>query len=410
MNIRRLPLFVLARACPALSTLAIAYTVERMMGAATYGQFSVVFTGYLSAAAFFFGWISQGVARFSNGEDDLLNASPAVFFIGWAASAVLILTCSGIASFFWEPRFVTILAAVAACAQGLHLLVVSMHQARFRINAYLSLEAIRAFCIASCVILSTIYWAESFIGLVVGLTVGTLLELVVVAASIRKYVLFNKTDISEIGNKLLRVLRYSWPIAIWLAASLSIPFVDRFVLSSISDKSTMGQYAYQYDIVFRAFTFILLPVTLVVQPSIFKAYSENDFFLVESLIRRGIYLQVLFGIFFVVILYVVIFPLGDYYSRRIHLDKGIFVNLSVGACFWQIALMCQKMLECKKKIVQMVFLLFFCYLCGSLIPSIFLFRVFGVVGFSAGPLLSGFIYCLLALFLGRRKLVIFSLL
>ncbi|REG45620.1 polysaccharide biosynthesis protein [Paraburkholderia sp. BL6669N2] len=359
MNIRRLPLFVIARACPAMSTLAIAYTVERMMGAATYGQFSLVFTAYLSAAAFFFGWISQGVARFSNGEDDLLSTGPEVFFVGWIASVTLILTCAGVVSFFWGPRSVVFLSAVAACAQGLHLLVVSIHQARFRINAYLRLEAIRAACIATCVILPTIYWAESFTDLVVGLTAGTLLEFAIVAVFFRKYVSFNKTATSEIDARLLEVLQYSWPIAIWLATSLAIPFMDRFVLGLISNKSTMGQYAYQYDIVFRSFTFILLPVTLVVQPSIFKAYSENDISLVKSLIRKGIILQSLLGGFLIVFLYAVIFHIGNFYGKGIHLDKGVFVTLSVAACCWQIALMCQKVLECKKMIMQMVALLFF---------------------------------------------------
>ncbi len=371
------------------------------MGPATYGEFSIVFTGALAAAALFFGWLSQGVARFANGRDDLLGGCPEAFFFGWGVSAALILAVALFCSLFWSPGSVLILAALAACAQGMHLLVISMHQARFRISQYLGLEAFRAVCIAASVILAALSWAHDYIGLVAALAVGMVLDMLIVCMSARRYVTFGLAKASAMSDRLRPVLGYSWPIAIWLASSLAIPFSDRFVLSRIASSDAMGSYAYQYDIVFRAFTFILLPVTLMVQPAIFKAYADDQHRLVNSLIRKGVLIQGAFGTLFIGVLYGLIFQILPIFNINLHLSVGVFLFLSVGACCWQIALMCQKLLECKKRISTMVGILFFAYLCCGLLPSIVLYRTFGISGFAAGSLLSGSVYCIVALSLGR---------
>lgn len=404
MNIRTLPLYVFARACPAAAMLVIALTIEKRFGSLIYGEFSVLFTLCLSAAAFFFGWIGQAVSRFSNGVDDLLRRAPQAFLMSWGISSILVILVALVVLCFRTQATVALSVATVVCTQGLHLIAIAMHQARFKSSLYFGLEAFRAICITVLTIGLGTFINNGIGGLILGLSAAMLVDVCVAWISIRKYLSSEKPLYAEILEKVKEIFRYGWPISVWLSISLAIPFIDRVVLKWLGGGVEMGEYAYQYDIVFRSFTFVLLPITISMQPALFKAYADKNFEKIDSLMKSAVSMQLLLAAGFAAILYCAIFyvlPLGKIF---LHVDKSIFVVLCVSAFFWQIALVSHKLLECEKQILLMVSILAASYFLLDLGVAACLFKWLGLPGFAIGSVVGGLGYSLVALGVGNKNL------
>ena len=402
MNIRTLPLYVTARACPAIAMLTIAIVVERKFGSLVYGEFSTIFSLALSASALFFGWIVQAISRFSNGTDDLLRTSPQAFSVSWIISSVAVIVILPIASFFTQYWTLAPFVVTVICCQGLHLIAIAIHQARFKSAVYFSLEAFRSVCVCFCSIGGGMLLNKGLGGLVAGLTGGMLIDASFAVLSIKNYHLLDKSDLKKISGKIKEIFKYGWAISIWLSLSLAVPFIDRSVLRGIGDGVLMGRYAYEYDIVFRAFTFILLPVTISSQPAIFKAHAEENQGKVRALLRTAIFAQISLGIGFAIALYSLIFYLLPLKNIALNVDPAVFAALCFSALFWQMALVSHKLLECEKKILLMVKIFTVSYFFLGLFPAVLLFKCFGLPGFAAGSAIGGAGYCLIAFGFGKK--------
>lgn len=198
--------------------------------------------------------------------------------------------------------------------------------------------------------------------------------------SIRSYHLAGKLDFEKIKRNIREIFGYGWAISIWLSLSLAIPFIDRSVLRGLGGGILMGKYAYEYDIVFRAFTFILLPVTISSQPAIFKAHSEGNLEKVRGLLKTAILAQMSLGIGFATVLYLLIFFLMPLKDVILNVDPAVFFILCVSALFWQMALVSHKLLECEKKILLMVKIFAASYFILGLCSAVLLFEYFGLSG------------------------------
>ncbi|MFL9909281.1 hypothetical protein [Paraburkholderia sp. RL17-337-BIB-A] len=396
MNIRTLPLYVTARACPAAAMLTIAVVVEKRFGALVYGEFSTIFSFSLSASAFFFGWIVQAISRFSNGTDDFLHSTPQAFSVSWVFSSVAVTVTALIVSLFTQYWTLAPLVATAVCCQGLHLIAIAIHQTRFKSTVYFALEAFRSACICFCSIGVGMLLNRGLEGLVLGFSAGMLVDAIFALLSIRNYRLVGKCDLGKIKINIKEIFGYGWAISIWLSLSLAIPFIDRSVLRGLGGGVLMGRYAFEYDIVFRAFTFILLPVTISSQPAIFKAHAEGNLAKISGLLKAAILAQMSLGIGFAAVLYLLIFfllPLKDVF---LNVDPAVFLVLCVSALFWQMALVSHKLMECEKKILLMVKIFAASYFILGLCPAVLLFEYFGLPGFAAGNAAGGAGYCLIA--------------
>jgi O-antigen/teichoic acid export membrane protein len=403
LNIRAFSAYILARACPALGMLLIALITERKFGAQTYGEFSIAFSLSLAAAACAFGWISQAVSRFSNSADNLLESQPNVFWHGWRKSCCVVLSIALVASLVRADEGVIFLCGVIASLQGLHMVVVAMYQARLNTRVYFALESSRAVLLTSgCVALGFLL-NKNVIGLLIGLAVGLSLNAALLVFYIRASGLLRRASRSSIETSR-RIFSYGWPISIWLALSLAMPFIDRNVLKFMSGGLTMGRYSYEYDLVFRAFTFVLLPVTTSLQPFIFRAYGERSMQRVLRLVRTGLLAQISLAGAASVGLYAIAFDVLPLFAINLRITAGAYWMLCLGALSWQMALLCHKILECEKGIVTMVRLLVVSYFLVGVPSSILLFHIWGLVGFTAASSLGGFTYCVLAYGAGNRSI------
>ncbi|CAB3794734.1 lipopolysaccharide biosynthesis protein [Paraburkholderia fynbosensis] len=382
--------------------LAIAVVVEKRFGVSAYGEFSVSFSIALAVSAFAFGWLNQAVSRFSNGKDDLLASAPRIFWSGWLRCALAVMLIAAAISVIRADHGLALLCGAVACCQGFHSMVISMHQARFDSRSYFGLEAFRGVCICVGTLGCGAALQNGVIGLVLGLLLGMLVNTSVVRYSASAF--RNGTrERGERSGHLQQIFRYGWPVSIWLSLSLATPFIDRMVLTHIADGVTMGRYAYEFDIVFRAFTFLLLPVTISMQPLVFQAYAQGDLKKVTGLMKRSLIIQLCAGLVFSLIFHVAIFQILPMLGVALNIDSSSYWVICFAALTWQMALICHKLLECEKQILLMVKIFFVCYFFVTLLSSMYLFRVFGIGGFALASVLGGLVYCVTSLKFGNRR-------
>ncbi|NKJ45220.1 hypothetical protein CIC12_00345 [Burkholderia sp. SG-MS1] len=383
--------------------LVIAVVVEKRFGVSAYGEFSVSFSIALAVSAFAFGWLNQAVSRFSNGKDDLLASAPRIFWSGWLRCALAVMLIAAAISVIRADHCLALLCGAVACCQGFHSMVISMHQARFDSRSYLGLEAFRGVCICVGTLGCGVALQNGATGLVLGLLLGMLANTSVVWYSASASRNFTR-ERAEGSGHLQQIFRYGWPISIWLSLSLATPFIDRTVLTHIADGVTMGRYAYEFDIVFRAFTFLLLPVTISMQPLVFQAYAQGDLRKVTGLVKRSLLIQICAGMIFSLIFHVAIFQILPILGVTLNIDSSGYWAICFAALTWQMALICHKFLECEKRILLMVKILFGSYFLVTLLSSVCLFRLFGISGFAMGSVLGGVVYCVTSLKLGSRMI------
>ena len=83
---------------------------------------------------------------------------------------------------------------------------------------------------------------------------------------------------------------------------LSLPVLERFVLTRFGEATALAVYIPIYDLVFRAFTFLLVPVSMAVHPRLSRLVESGNQEAAFRLLRAALGLQVLMGIVLVLLL------------------------------------------------------------------------------------------------------------
>ncbi|TDK30892.1 lipopolysaccharide biosynthesis protein [Luteimonas terrae] len=404
-------LFYAARLVPGLLNLALVVFLIDALPAADYGKFSTWFALCLGSAFFFFGWITQSVARHANAKDDLIGKAPEVFAVSAAISFCCMIIFYGAATTLFLPPAVStsfVVLSFSIALHGVHSIVSATQQARFNYSRYILAEISRPlFALLMCMLSVFLFEADSEFaksGYLSGQVIGVVALLVLFrreAAWLTSRIRQVPHLLPEVKEKALRIFSYGAPVSIWLAINSAWPAFERYLIELHSDSNEVGIYAAEYDIVFRAFVFALLPITLYSQPHIFRAYANADFDLVSRLIRRAITVQFVVGIVFSTVYLVTIFAVFRDYEVFSSMRFENVLLLCAAAMSWQIALSSHKWLECKKRVSAMLVIQIASLVFGALIATT-LFNRFGTAAFAVGLTIAGTIYSFTCSSVGRR--------
>jgi O-antigen/teichoic acid export membrane protein len=145
---------------------------------------------------------------------------------------------------------------------------------------------------------------------------------------------------------LREMLRFGWPVALWMLCQQGMLVSDRFFLQKFVGYSAAGAYASMYDVIVRSFSLSFMPIRLAVHPLVMKHWNSG--FRPQALraIRSGIKYQFLSAIPVVGSL-LILAPL----VCRLVLGKAsagaapIVAPLAVGGFLWQVSLLAHKPLE-----------------------------------------------------------------
>lgn len=393
--------YYLARISPGASNLIVALLVGGVLSLEDYGRFSLFQILYMGFAAFSYGWVVQSIARFSNGTDDYLSSSPFVFLrAGFFVSTVAILV-GALTALVVNSKLYSLLVLACLLLQGWHALFLAVYQARFKGAQYACSEILRAFLILSFMSL-VIYFDGGLFWYLYAIILANLVVVVFDVFLMR--VIFNGSIFTVCGTSVKVIFRYGWLVSMWLGFFMIWPAMERALVGYMAGPKLLGEYSLNYDLVFRSFVFLMLPLTLYSQPKIFKLYSDGDVGGVKRLICKVVIFQVLLGIGFALIYALSLDILSLYFTVFERVDWGFFALFSAAAILWQIALVMHKPFECRGD----VYVMFYALLCSiffvSVPLSIGFYARFGIYIFPAALVLSGFFYCFVSYHFGYRKL------
>lgn len=391
--------FYFARSVPGVLNLFLVCVLGLKLSHQGYVEFSIWLGLTVSAGFMFFGWIGQSIARHANGSDDLLSECPRVF-IGAALASCLVVFSVATISFHGRRHDANwpliLLGCCSCCFNGYFTTLSAALQARMRLAGYVTVEACRPLGSTLGALLAVFLISSSAthaaLGFVAGQTVACLGILVWLRTDFSK-VIFSQMRALAVGRSFFTIAKYGLPISLWLALNSAWPACDRSLLGLFFSPQEVGRYSLRYDLVVRGFTFLLLPLTLYSQPKIFSAFGRGDLTEVRGQIWSSLKWQGAVGLICTLLLAASAPFLTERFSRLSGVSASEILLLGATASAWQMALMCQKWLECYKRVWLMVGLLITSYGVIGCGIGLIVVPVMGVDAFLFGSLCGGLVYC-----------------
>ncbi|WP_156924952.1 hypothetical protein [Pseudoxanthomonas sp. J31] len=406
-------LFYLARLTPGILNLCLILSLSARLPPESYGLFSSWLAFSMGGAFLAFGWVSQSVARHANAEDDYLQESPESFVVGVIASAAAAALVLAPISLFVLPGTgfsLALLAGLSIILHGIHAVMSAALQARLRFTKYILVETSRplfalAFCLIALFVLGS---SKSPVGFyVAGQAVGITAACFIIRKALPRCVaaIRRTSEWKALLPRLKVLFAYGAPISVWLGLTAGWPAIERRIMVVLTSSEEVGRYAAEYDISFRAFVFVLLPITLYVQPFIFRDYSNGNLVKANALIRRAIIGQVALGSIFTFGFLAIVFNLLPALGYTTSMRASSVGVLCAAATAWQTALTCHKWLECQKKVYTMLLVLSAALIVGLGISiACFALLQVGAVSFAIGFLFAGISYCIGSYLIGLKLL------
>lgn len=406
--------FYLARIAPGALNFLLVLVLGALLESDEYGRFSIWISLCLGGGAFFFGWIAQSVARHANAKDDVLGQQPEVFVAGIAATIAGLFVV--VVALYWVVPILSasyvVLLAIGMMLHGLHTVFSAVMQARFEYRRYFVVEVLRPAFIFFAVV-SLAWWvkasaASTISGYVLGQSLGLLCALMFAWRALPVWRRTNGSRVLLFGalTKLRSMFIYGAPLSLWLGLSLGWPALDRIVLGLLSDPVEVGMYAFEFDVAFRSFVFVLLPLTLFAQPHIFRDFSSGSIDAVRRTINQTILAQTVLGLLYTAVYVTAISLLSRSVEEFATMRMSNVIVLCLAAISWQVALICHKGMECGKRIVEMFLALVCAVFLVALPLAVMLFSYVGSQSFAIGVLVAGVAYAFYCYQFGMKRVLV----
>jgi O-antigen/teichoic acid export membrane protein len=246
-------------------------------------------------------------------------------------------------------------------------------QARLQTRHYVFAEGTRA-VFALCLPLLLIYlWGPKHQALLLGLTGAYVLPLFLFSTPWKVVFGGEKCHIS-----LRDCWHFGWPMSLWLACMAAFQAGDRWLITLFYDYRVTGSYAGLQELVIRAYSLLLFPITLAVHPRIMSAWNQNKFDKAYSYLRQAMVWQLS-----------LLIPIGIAYllgAERLllHLMPALSPAslqlvwpLALAGFLWQFALLVHKPLEIARQ-TRWILLGIVVALCAHLVLNAYLLPRWGV--------------------------------
>jgi len=405
-------LYMIARGVPAAVGLLLAAALVRIIGTAEYGAYALAFAGTNLVSAFCVGWLTQATWRFQPASGEAAEAFHRVLNIGGLACS---LACVLIVALLFTLSVPELQRWTAILAGGLLVFGLSTHavftasvQAAFRASEVAALEVGRAvisFPLA-CWLASVVH--PGYVGAIAGIGLSYLssgFAARILAARVSR----QARDLSAVGAggssplPWRVIVGYGWMMSVWLALSLSLPYLERMVLANRLDNQSLGVYSAIYDVIFRGCGFMMVPIVLALHPRILREGTSMDLAARVELWRKGILSQA--GIAMIIVLSA--WVLAPFVLQVIGIEASsthvrLAILLAVSGCLWQIALMAHKLLEVTLSTLAMIVVLAISIAACILVDVIVAPR-FGLVAVAGSLAASGLLYCVVVIVIGRAR-------
>ena len=349
--------YFLGKSIPGLIGIISVPVFVRLYGFEQYGQIILFLTAANMVTVFSCGWLGQSWIRFQPTKHNLgeiKKASLLAILIGLLfgtfSMLFMYLTDFSFNGKFYFPLIVYYVVIVAmiifyivhsglqAVFQSKAVMKISIFLSSFSfvfpVSMYFFNESISAFLLAYGIA----YFMAAFIG--IGILLRSLPE---------QYT----TQQSTYGW-----LKYGFPLAIWMTLQAGIPYIQRVLIKQFLGFEYVGKFSALSELIIRAFSLLVFPLTMALQPILMKLWNQNKKLDAIKLWRKS--LHILLWVFcFIGLLFlgvngwIVDFTLS---ILGVTLKQPLFVIslLSLSGFIWQSNLLLHKPIELQKETIKMV--------------------------------------------------------
>ena len=340
--------YAASRLLPGVSGLLMVVLVLRLVGATTYGTYTVALAVAYFAGNLTTGWYRQAALRFAGDRTLDADALPA-----WSTRGALLTSAAvsaGLLRLLDEHAGSGLLlaTAVVTAVTAHQSMIVTLLQCRIEPRRVLLAEGLRAVLQLLLPCLALLLLAPRPEVLLLSVGAG-------VAVSVLPFRAGRPADSSGPERTHgLQVLYswwgYGWPLSLWLSVATVHQLADRVLIARWVGDGAAGTYAAVYDVLNGGLAMCLFPVTMAAQPLISRLWNEGR--AAEAMAANARAMQTQIVVFLLVL--VLVLPLR---GRLVALvlpgggkgQVGLVLPILLGAFAWQLSLSVHKRLELERR-------------------------------------------------------------
>ncbi|MDT0620506.1 lipopolysaccharide biosynthesis protein [Croceitalea vernalis] len=397
-------IYLTGKGASALISIASIPLFIRIYGAANYGSFVLIYSFFLMALSLSNGWINQAMIRFFHADENQYYFLKDLKKLTLISALIIgsILVC--LLYFKYSGIITLIIIFLCFILGSIYTFKLVENQTVMQPKNVVFAEVLRlSFFLGIPYLLYYLDWGtfmyQLFFGILLGYTAAFLFlkskEKTSFVSENRK-----KTSIKEIAT-------YGIPLSIWMVFSPTTNGVDRYLIEYYLGAIALAQYSAVYDIVFKVFSQLSIPLNSIVQPLLMYAHNkkENKIFS-KTIGKAALYLLIIFIVIFSLFSFfkelIIVQYLGFDDREVINQLKLVFEPLIISSFIWQIGILLQKRLEVQNKTLTMAILMLLS-VSLSVLASIWLIPIYGFIASAYLMLLTSILYSSLVLFMIYRK-------
>jgi len=345
--------YAISKAIPGAAGLASVLILVRLMGEGQYGRYAIVFVMVSAMRSFFTGWLGQSVLRYHS-----MYGERRTFKLAMRAGLVLSITLGTVVMLvLWGVGFraeaemysagTTAVIVLFYVFSSLYEFRLVLLQARIAPQAVVVISAVQAVTGVLLPAALLLLVAPSYSYALLGVALANLLAVAVPTRSTAPQVRRLQPEDSEHWQTITgRMWRYGWALSFWYAAVMTLQLSDRYFIQHYIDFRSMGSYSALHDVIMRAYSLLLFPITLAAHPRIMRLWNAGQGRQALSLWKWATAAMM---IPFVVVI-VVVYPFQMQIVELVLPDPdpalaAVVLPLVVGGFIWQFALLAHKPLE-----------------------------------------------------------------
>tara|TARA_Y100000741_G_C18254317_1_gene558380 strand:- start:1422 stop:2678 length:1257 start_codon:yes stop_codon:yes gene_type:complete len=390
--------YTISKIFPGLAGLLSVVVFFKIVGADTYGKYSLYLSQCNLIVAVAFGWLNQANLRYYTLDVDsaeYFSSQKKSFFY---SSLVSFLLLAGLALIqplsinIWLISYLTIFAI-----GGINYLK-TQYQIKLAPKKVIQITFFNSL-LSLLIPIGLLFFEKNERMILIGVGISNL----IVILFTKRAEIFNQPfayfiDKSKNSNKLLRKwFKYGSSLSIWFALGLALPFFDRLFINKYSSTIELGVYAGSQELLTKIFSLIIFPLTLALHPRIINYWNDLKIIEAIKLIKWGFKIIILIGLtlfiffwHFEELIFQAIIKLIPEFKVE---NKPIIFPLLLSGLTWQLSFITHKILELKEKTKIMVLLLSFSLII-NIIGNIHFIPLKGIISTAYISLVSSLFYCI----------------
>ena len=271
MQLRHSLFYLLAHGIPALAAFFTLALYTRWLSPEAYGLYSTLLVMANSANIILFNWVYVALMRYWNTsefqEDELTSLVGVVLVTG----SVLIIGVATGYFLFTRDALIAATIAILMISNAIYMGYQRINSISLQAERYLFIELVRV-VFTTLLAVGLVLTGYSWYGILLATSLGFLL---IPLVSPHFWQLFWHYPKSLNYRKLLKLLKYGWPLSLTFMLLELIHATDRILLSWLVGFEAAGQYAVAFSLPFQLLILVASAINMAAYPLILQVLEQQ---------------------------------------------------------------------------------------------------------------------------------------